>query len=583
MRRTTARHGLRALATERTTILLTLVGGTALTFTTDGSSVPAVLRIALAYVTAFVAAVVSPFLPPAGALSEDGSSANDLMAAARATLARVEGKNSPEVLAAIERALSDVRPFGPTPLLARLLARRAFLALKIQPSTSAAHEFYNDAIDVARRADDPEALAYVLVQSQWPFYMEGRADEQRARLLEALTHMERTGVTSSLYTCYYWLAGNAAHAGDTSNMVEYRRRAHAAAQAHGSVNDQIMAALGLVRSAFLVGDYGEAVRLSDEAATLAQRAQHDELLARAEQFSGEALFELGEMRASRAHLERSLSLLDPETMGLDAYPETAWKLARTCVALDDFDAARRYVDLSRTNCDPTDRFTQAAIATVDASLLERDGDQDAASAAYARAVGLAEEGGFAGLAAQIRRLTAEFLIRGDRIAEAKELLVVARSFYVDPLLGHQRDRIDGLIRRCEAGTDEPAQVMTTAWLSSLCALWNASERRASLADAGTIGFAIDDRGPALVNFDGTGCARLAPTTERATFVVRASARDWRAFVAGEFSAQHGVLARRLRLSGSVARALEFVGGCNDLAAVARSIAHDGAEAPARTG
>lgn len=112
------------------------------------------------------------------------------------------------------------------------------------------------------------------------------------------------------------------------------------------------------------------------------------------------------------------------------------------------------------------------------------------------------------------------------------------------------------------------------WWRSVVAAWNDSESRGSLAGAGTIGFEVLDRPSTVwIRFGSSGQASLVPEPRSRSHVsvLSATEREWRAFVAGKFSATMGVLSGRIRHRGSVTKLMPYGLAFNNLAAVARQV------------
>jgi putative sterol carrier protein len=118
------------------------------------------------------------------------------------------------------------------------------------------------------------------------------------------------------------------------------------------------------------------------------------------------------------------------------------------------------------------------------------------------------------------------------------------------------------------------------WWQAVTDAWNASGEHGSLASMGAVRFELSGSPASSVHivWDESGKARLSQPPERSVPTFEATARDWRAFIAGEFTAVHGVMARKIHFRGRLRSILPYSSAFNRLAVVSQTVPTSFAEA-----
>ena len=132
-----------------------------------------------------------------------------------------------------------------------------------------------------------------------------------------------------------------------------------------------------------------------------------------------------------------------------ALPETQWKLARTCLALGDLEAARRYAEASRESVLSSDVYSQATTTSALAAVRAAEQRGAEAERLFREALAVIEPTQRGLIAAEVRRDFGAFLLARGRAAEARPLLEASARFFSDPLAAYQLERVEALLRRCD--------------------------------------------------------------------------------------------------------------------------------------
>jgi tetratricopeptide (TPR) repeat protein len=251
------------------------------------------------------------------------------------------------------------------------------------------------AVAMARRIDDPDALAYTLTCAHWGFWLPGNVDERAPMAAEIVRLAQASGNRELESAGWSWAATDAFEQGDVEGgrhaTNEARRLAEELRQPESLWASGVL--LGCI--ALLEGRLDDAERLSEEALQIGQRTGTSTAL----QMYGVQMFALRRMRGG-------LEELEPVFMAMvDEYPRIpAWRcgLAYLYSELGWLDAAREQFEiLAASDFDlPFDANWSVGMAIL-AFAASQLGDEERAAVLYDRFLPFAEMTVFAGMPAEV--------------------------------------------------------------------------------------------------------------------------------------------------------------------------------------
>lgn len=175
------------------------------------------------------------------------------------------------LVALIQRAL-DQFPTEDSLVRAALLGRLA-AALYFASDVERRNAASRDAVEMARRLDDPEALTVALLTRHLALWAPGHARERRALAVELCQIGDRHGDVDGIFDGIGWGILDLLELGDVAGaareIVSYQRRAGD----HRMIRDLWYATIMSAALAHARGDLNEAERLSLEALRLGERAE----------------------------------------------------------------------------------------------------------------------------------------------------------------------------------------------------------------------------------------------------------------------------------------------------------------------
>ncbi len=369
-----------------------------------------------------------------------------------AAIGRALEEVTPEAIADLRGAVGTARAAGPSVALVDGLLQLAYLTVSsADDAFSEAMELLDEALAAARATGDHEAVTTVLRGRAGAYWWRGDLAGHRCQLEEALAYARLHEVRGDLFEILMLFAANASSQGEFTRGRSLREEAARLADASGSLEDRRRVRQGEASMAIVEDRALDAVRAAHEVVELAERIGQREMLGRAYEFLGEALFQSGDAAGSRDALLEGLRWYDPRTMRA-ALPETQWRLSRAHLALGDVAAAREQAEAGRASTIATDVFSVANTARALARVRAAEGRHEEADALFGQALDSARATGYQYLSAEIEQMYAEFLIDRGRIAVARSLLTAALGRMSDPLAIAPRRRIEAALRRCDAIT-----------------------------------------------------------------------------------------------------------------------------------
>ncbi len=268
---------------------------------------------------------------------------------------------------------------GRGPLRAVALAAKGGLASE-QHSNPEAVALGEQAVAIAREADDLIALAWALLSLGNSLFLAGRFEDARTSLEEALALAEQTGQRPIAEMAEYVLL---AIDYETDNHAEAMRRAErciTSSRASGNLR-VLSGALGYQGEMKEdAGDYATAMGLFQEALESTRQAGDISFLAGALRTVGYCLFIQGEFEQARAHYEESLALGDPRQQV--SQPWSAHGLIQLCdlhFELGDYTTARALLDRALLKTAAHDDVrSQRYMMLLAGKLARAEGDRRAA-------------------------------------------------------------------------------------------------------------------------------------------------------------------------------------------------------------
>jgi tetratricopeptide (TPR) repeat protein len=356
-----------------------------------------------------------------------------------AATSRLRLEGSPDALAQLEAVLSDARRLGPSPVLANLLWWSAMYAMPGDAILARARHL--EAIAIARAVGDPATVAAALRASAAPAAARGDLDEERSVLHEARSLLEPSVNPTILARVLLGLTNNATRRGDFDEVRAHMQEALPLAQ---DVVGRILAQRSKTEYLRALGDLDEATQSAELALAAARELGSPVAVAGAASALGCVLRQRRRLEPSRAVLEDALVVARGSADKI-AFAQLRSELARTLLALDDVQGARRC--LEDGEIPSTDvGITAAAKATL-AQIFAAEGRREQADKLFRQAVALLEPTGLALDLAERRLERALFLVDSGRGAEARPLLAAVRDFFAHSEATRRKLEVETLLRK----------------------------------------------------------------------------------------------------------------------------------------
>lgn len=263
-----------------------------------------------------------------------------------------------EGLVALCEETLDALPQGDTKSRAMVSARLAGELYFLPEASDRRRALTDDAVSMARRLDDPAALAFVLGGAHWGMWVPGTARERLAVAEEILQLGRSAGDRGLEFSGAQWALSDLMELGDTERADEMLATELTIAAEFNRPDYLWNAGVHQCARALMDGRYDEAARLADEALAYGQAAHIETAL----QMYGVAQIDLARARGG-------LEVLEPLVAGMvERYPLLpAWRtgLLYLYAMLDRPDEAREQIEILATEdfADlPTDANWQIAIA-----------------------------------------------------------------------------------------------------------------------------------------------------------------------------------------------------------------------------
>jgi tetratricopeptide (TPR) repeat protein len=379
----------------------------------------------------------------AGAIGETSDVDQAMLIEARgyAATSRLRLEGSPEALAQLESILTDARRLGPSPVLANLLWWSAMYAMPADVVLARARHL--EAIKIARAVGDPATVAAALRASAAPAKARGDLDEERSVLREARSLLEPKADRTILARVLLGLANNATRRGD---FDEARTRLEEALPLAHDLVGRILAQRSKTEYLRALGDLEGASESAELDLAAARELGSPVAVAGAATALGAVLRQLGRLERSRAVLEEAFVVARASAEKI-VVAQLRIELARTLLALDDVQGARRCLDDG--DLPATDVSTAAAGKATLAQIFAAEGSRAQADQHFRHATELLEPTGLALDLAERRLERARFLIDSGRGGEARPLLTAVRDFFAHPDAKRRSLEVEALLQTLE--------------------------------------------------------------------------------------------------------------------------------------
>jgi tetratricopeptide (TPR) repeat protein len=176
-----------------------------------------------------------------------------------------------EVIALCEEAL-ELLPVGDSPRRAMVSARLAGELYFLPGASERRRKLTDDAVALARRLDDPAALAYVLGSAHWGMWAPGTAHERLAIAEEMLELGLRAGNRGLEVSAVQWAFQDLMELGDTERADEMLAIERSLAAELNHPDHLWSAGVHQCTRVLMEGRYDDAARLADEALAHGQAA-----------------------------------------------------------------------------------------------------------------------------------------------------------------------------------------------------------------------------------------------------------------------------------------------------------------------
>jgi Tfp pilus assembly protein PilF len=358
-----------------------------------------------------------------------------------AATSRLRLEGSPEALAQLEEILTDARRLGPSPVLANLLWWSAMYAMPADAILARARHL--EAVKIARAVGDPATVAAALRQSAAPAAARGDLDEERRVLREARSLLEPGKNRTILGRVLLGLTNNATRRGDFDEAQARLRDALPIAE---DVVGRILAQRSKTEYLRALGDLEQATGSAELALAAARELGSPVAVADAASLLGAVLRQRRQLEASRAVLEDAFVVARGSAERI-VVAQLRIELARTLLALDDVQGARRCLDDG--DLPATDVSTAAAGKATLAQIFAAEGSRAQADQHFRHATELLEPTGLALDLAERRLERARFLVDSGRGGEARPLLAAVRDFFAHPDAKRRSLEVEALLQTLE--------------------------------------------------------------------------------------------------------------------------------------
>jgi class 3 adenylate cyclase/tetratricopeptide (TPR) repeat protein len=349
----------------------------------------------------------------------------------------------PTSVVALDRAIEHARLVNPSKEFVWTLDVRAELALNVD-DLNLAERLIEEALAAARQLDDPEALVdAILGAGLTAARFTGEWEPQRWRFEEALTLAKARGTGRDAANALGGLRIVALQSGDATQMCALDQEIGSLLSATSAL-DALRTLNFAANSAWIIGDYGQAVRCCEELRRRSKELGRRGMFAWASLELGTALHELGELERAVAVLQEASTHYTRATERMPV--EVDSELARAYVGLGRIEDATHLLDSLAVSRSP---FFMASTAGVRAELAQASARYDDAERLYLESVKLLAPHGWGWKTAILRVRAARYLVAYGRLAQARPLLESARAFYRDPLMWRRRDEVESLLRNCK--------------------------------------------------------------------------------------------------------------------------------------
>jgi tetratricopeptide (TPR) repeat protein len=361
----------------------------------------------------------------------------------------IEGRSA---LPRVRSALDEARALGPSDVLVEMLVELALFDHQdaLQEGRRAAGEgieLYAEAVQVAETLGDPWLIAHATHASAWPAWWEGRITEARDIWARAFDRLRASSVQKGRGMFLARLSSTSAVIGDMERALRYtdeHERTLPALPATAFNRKVMPHVLAMNRSRFL-GDleaWATHARRVREASTEVGDERpfwHSDLAL--------ALHCLGRDEDALPESDRALEI--HERSGLKGFiGEERQQRARILLSLGRLPEARAEAEKAYEEIKDPDPFSRSTTSLALGLVREAEGRTVEAERLLRQAVECPGE--YRNLAAHARIDLGRFLMRQRRHTEARAVLEAARDFFVVPHALGWHDRVDTLIRECDA-------------------------------------------------------------------------------------------------------------------------------------
>ena len=367
-------------------------------------------------------------------------------ARARAAVARLGREPTPENLARLDTVVAEARAAGPSRGLAELLLVKAWhMANETGIYNQAV--LVQEALAVARAADEPEMVAEALDLSGNLLFWTGDLAASHRVLTEALAYMDERGVSRVHTSSLLWIAFVETERGDFTDARAHASAASSLFDAKRSRHARFEAARVRGRQALREADFGAAAVACRESLGVARELGLASKVGEGCWTLGEALLESGQAAAAAPHLREAIEIFTRRGSFLFLSMVQALS-ARAAVALGDLAAARAFADSAVETAQADDWTARSLARGVAAEVSEAEGKIDDARRLFGEALAVTPPAcGYQ--IAMTRTAFGQFLLRQGQRAEARVVLEAVRDFYQDPVASRRRAEIDALLRSCD--------------------------------------------------------------------------------------------------------------------------------------
>ena len=370
-----------------------------------------------------------------------GTAIESALIAGRIVLVRDALATARPEVAEVDAAIELAKAVRPSKVLPELLDLRARLLID-EAGPDAVQPMLVEALDAARETGDPDLIADAMWSVAFNRYYAADMDTMRRLLEEAREYVTRTGSTRK-GKILFWLGRSALYQGDLTAGSALVDEAIAAlpykSKWYRAIEHWTRASRALNQ-----GDPTTALTEARIGQALFRETGQPNFIASTGWAIGEAMLALGDYRGARDVLAEALDLFTRRRQR-GQIPEVQARLARALVHLGDIAEARAQAEGAADMVMPSDLESRFIARIALAEVREAEGDLTEADGLFREAVAFLEPSGIGSALAETREEYARYLLRHDRVTEARAQLDQVRAFWRDPLAGRHRQRIDALL------------------------------------------------------------------------------------------------------------------------------------------